>query len=85
MQLPQLLTAHPASVGETYFQHLIQAARFGARLVLAGLACLIHSLLPFLFVHTARDMVKDLHEQIVLNRACRPAIPSTAQRRRAAP
>jgi Family of unknown function (DUF6356) len=85
MQLPQLFTAHPASVGETYFQHLVQAARFGARLVLAGVACLIHSLLPFLFVHTARDMVKDLYEHIVLNRARRPTVPSTAQRRRALP
>ena len=46
-------TAHPASVGETYWQHFRFAARFGAKMAGGGLAALVHSILPFCFVTTA--------------------------------
>ena len=37
-----LFTDHPASVGETYAQHLGSASFFGSRMILAGLACMLH-------------------------------------------
>ena len=46
-------TAHPASVGETYGQHLRFALRFGARMTLGGVAAIVHAFLPFLFQTTA--------------------------------
>jgi hypothetical protein len=46
-------TAHPASVGETYWQHFRFALRFGTRMTLGGVAALVHALLPFCFVTTA--------------------------------
>jgi hypothetical protein len=46
-------TRHPHSVGETYWQHLRFAARFGGKMTLGGLAALAHSMLPFCFVTTA--------------------------------
>jgi hypothetical protein len=46
-------TRHPHSVGETYWQHLRFAARFGGKMALGGLAALVHSMLPFCFVTTA--------------------------------
>jgi hypothetical protein len=46
-------TAHPASVGETYWQHLRFAARFGGKMTCGGLAALVHALLPFCFATTA--------------------------------
>jgi len=46
-------TAHPASVGETYWQHFRFASRFGAKMAAGGLAALVHSVLPFCFVTTA--------------------------------
>ena len=43
-------TAHPASVNETYWQHLRFALRFGARMTQGGVAALVHALLPFCFI-----------------------------------
>lgn len=63
-----LFTRHPASVGETYGEHLGMAASFGWRMVLGGLACLIHAVFPFLFAQTASNHVRCLHEQMVVKR-----------------
>ena len=54
-------TAHPASVGETYLEHLATASRFSLRMLLAGCACLLHGLLPFLFPRTASDCIAELY------------------------
>ncbi len=57
-------TEHPASAGETYLAHLRTAAGFGLQMVAAGLACLVHGLLPFLFVRTGSDCIGRLHERM---------------------
>jgi hypothetical protein len=69
MQGHGLLTRHPASVGETYWQHLRCAWGFALQMLLGAMACLIHGLLPFLFQHTASDQVRQLHERMILSRA----------------
>ena len=46
-------TAHPASVGETYLQHFRFAFRFGSRMLVGGVAAVIHAFLPFCFTTTA--------------------------------
>jgi hypothetical protein len=61
-------TEHPAAVGETYLAHLRTAAGFGFQMVFAGLACLVHALLPFLFVSTASDCICRLHERMQARR-----------------
>ncbi len=53
-------TAHPATVGETYGQHLRFAFRFGAKMTAGGLAALVHSILPFCFVTTASRINDEL-------------------------
>ncbi len=53
-------TAHPASVGETYFQHMRFAFRFGGRMLLGGIAAVVHSVFPFLFVTTASRINDEL-------------------------
>ena len=60
----RLFTHHPASVDESYFEHCRFAATFAGQLVLAGLAALIHSLLPFLFETTASRIVEKLHARL---------------------
>lgn len=65
-------TDHPASVGESYLEHMGAAASFGVRLVGAGLACLAHGIFPFLFTTTGSRAVGDLHERMVLKRNRRP-------------
>lgn len=69
MQLIQrLFRAHPESVGESYLEHLFQASYFGVRMLVAGLACLVHAVLPFLFKTTGRTVISDLHTKMVLHR-----------------
>jgi len=48
----KLFIDHPATVGETYWAHLLFAGRFGLRMMAGGAACLLHGLLPFLFTST---------------------------------
>ena len=61
-------TSHPAPVGESYWQHLRQASGFGTTLLLTGLACLFHGLLPFLFKDTGSRNITLLHEKMVTDR-----------------
>ena len=65
----QLFTEHPATVGETYWQHLRFASRSGTLMIAAGGACVIHALLPFLFVSTASRTVRGLAQRMERRRA----------------
>ncbi len=62
--LKRLFCEHPESVNETYFEHLIFAGGFGIRMLVAGLACLVHGLLPFLFKRTGSQIICELHERL---------------------
>ena len=48
-----LFLTHPATQGESYLEHARFAAGLGFMLTLAGLAALVHALLPFTFQTTA--------------------------------
>lgn len=63
-----LFTDHPASVGESYLEHMGVAGRFGWRLTRGGIGCMIHGLLPFAFKTSGSDTVRDLHAQLVAKR-----------------
>lgn len=67
-QFRHLFSEHPASVGETYLTHMLTAGSFAVRLFAAGLACLVHAALPFLFVHTGSDCISRLHQQMLARR-----------------
>lgn len=71
--LKRLFTHHPASVGESYLEHLFMACSFGLRMTATGLACLCHALLPFTFVKTGSRMITQLHNEMVTNRDRRTA------------
>ena len=64
----RMLTEHPASVDETYFEHLATALSFGAQMLAAGLACLVHAVLPFAFTKTGSAAIGRLHDRMVANR-----------------
>jgi hypothetical protein len=68
MSLTEKFTSHPQSVGETYAEHAVMASGFGFKLILAGLACLVHAILPFLFVKTGSGMIADLYQRMVAHR-----------------
>jgi len=61
-------TEHPASVGESYTEHLLRALYFGTRMMFAGIACLVHGVLPFLFVRTGSRAIAELNDRMVVNR-----------------
>jgi hypothetical protein len=63
-----LFTEHPASVGENYLEHFLAAGGFGLRMLAGGCACMLHGLLPFLFVNTGSRTVADLYERMLTHR-----------------
>ena len=71
--LRTLFTAHPSSVGESYFEHMAHALRFAARMFAGSLACLVHAFLPFLCVKTGSKCIAELHDRMVANRDRRAA------------
>lgn len=72
MDIPKLFTEHPASVGETYFQHMGRAVCFATRMILSGLACMVHAVLPFMFVKTGSETIAELNGQMVVHRSKGP-------------
>ena len=71
----KLFTQHPKTVGETYFEHLNSASHFGSRMIVAGVACFLHGLFPFLFVTTGSKTVRHLHERMITHRSRQQAAP----------
>jgi len=68
VNLNRAFTEHPASVGESYSEHLFRAVYFGTRMVFAGVACLVHGVLPLLFVRTGSRAIAELNDRMVVNR-----------------
>lgn len=64
MSLTDAFTRHPAAVGETYGEHMAFATGVGGRMILAGLACLMHGVFPFLFERTGSRAILSLHRQV---------------------
>jgi hypothetical protein len=64
----RLFIDHPTSVDETYWEHLSTASGFGTKMVLAGIACVIHGFLPALFTTRGSDAIGALHERMVVSR-----------------
>ena len=63
--ISRLLLDHPRDIGETYTEHAGHAWFIGTRMILAGGACLVHALLPGLFVTTATTTVEDIQDLMV--------------------
>jgi hypothetical protein len=59
-----LFKAHPATVGETYWQHLWFATQTGMTMIAGGSACFLHGLFPFLFVTTGSRTIRRLARRL---------------------
>jgi hypothetical protein len=81
MSLIRAFTEHPRSVGESYGEHLAQALCFGTRMIFAGLACLVHGVLPFLFVRTGSQAISELNDRMLVNRRRVPLSPIASDER----
>lgn len=66
--MANIFTDHPHAVGETYLEHSQVASSVGFKLIGAGLACLVHAVLPFAFVTTGSRTILTLAEKITAGR-----------------
>ena len=72
MDIQRLFNEHPASVGESYWEHLLRASWFAGRMLMGAGACFVHALLPFLFVRTGSETIQQLHTAMVTHRRVKP-------------
>jgi len=68
MNLRSKFSEHPASVGETYAEHFVQAMGFSLSLLKAAGACAVHAVLPFAFEKTGSRHIEMLHRRMVTQR-----------------
>jgi len=66
--LHDAFTRHPASVGESYTEHMGTALSFAGPLFLASLCCVVHAVLPFAFEKTGSRMIGGLYDRMVAHR-----------------
>lgn len=64
MRLTRLFTEHPASLGESYPEHMRASLSYAVPLLGAALAAFVHALFPFLFTTTASATAKRLYERM---------------------
>ena len=64
MRISEKITDHPASVGQTYFEHFKFAVKVSASLFKAFSACLIHAIYPPVHKNTASATIAELHNRI---------------------
>jgi hypothetical protein len=68
----RLFFEHPRSLGMTWTRHGIGAVAIGARLVGAGLACLVHAVVPGFFTQTAGKTVTEMYDHMASRKAGSP-------------
>lgn len=69
--IQKLFREHPAEVGETYAEHFSAAGGFGVKMIAGGIACVVHAVVPGLFITTGSGTVKKLYDQMVAKRAAK--------------
>ncbi len=64
----KLLTQHLDDVNEAYFQHFGHAIRFAGTMAIGSVACLVHSVFPFLCTKTGSSIITKMHHDMVTHR-----------------
>lgn len=64
MELRNPFTAHPATVSETYTEHLRFASTTGFWMILGGFACILHGLLPFTCTTVGSRTIRRLYDRL---------------------
>jgi len=60
----KLFIEHPASVDETYLQHMWFAIKYAVQLGLCTMAAIVHSVFPFLFTHYCSKKIAYLNSWV---------------------
>ena len=78
MRILKFFTDHPASVNESYLEHMEMSGSFAFWLFAAGVCATLHAIFPFLFEKTASGIIKRLYGRMVTGRVVRSAPVSPA-------
>jgi hypothetical protein len=65
----RLFLEHPRSLGMTWAGHGVGAVAIGVRLVGAGLACIVHAVVPGVFTQTAGKTVTHMYDHMTRRKA----------------
>jgi hypothetical protein len=65
----RLFLEHPRSLGMSWAGHGAGAVKIGARLVGAGIACLVHAVVPGWFTQTAGKTVTGMYDHMMGRKA----------------
>jgi len=65
----RLFLQHPRSLGMSWARHGVGAIVIGGKLVGAGLACLVHAVVPGVFTQTAGRTVTHMYDHMTRRRA----------------
>lgn len=66
--LNRIFLDHPRAIDESYGEHFVRASSFGFSMILGGLACFVHALVPGFFITTGSDAIDRLYGSMVINR-----------------
>ena len=55
---------HLAEAGENYTQHLMFASRIAIKMLIAGIQCFLHALVPSIFKTSGSNAIKELYKKI---------------------
>lgn len=64
MEMRRAFTEHPASVGETYGEHMRVSLGFARTLAVAAGAALVHAVVPSMCTKSASTRIRAMHETI---------------------
>lgn len=67
----KLFLDHPADVDETYVEHAREASSYGFAMIAAGMACLVHAVVPAFFKSTGSQTIKTLNDRLVRKRGAK--------------
>ena len=65
----RLFTDHPRTLGMSWAVHGAGAAKIALLLIGSGVACLIHSIVPGWFTHTAGKTVSNIYDDMQRRKA----------------
>ena len=63
--MKNMFTEHPHSINESYFQHLKFALIFGLKMIIGGIACVLHAIFPFIFEKTGSNILMEMAQDFV--------------------
>ena len=72
--IQRLLTQHPRSVGEGYFEHMRASLRVAGQLAAAAAGCVVHAVVPGLCTTTGSSAILKLHAEIYPRRFDQPTL-----------